>query len=151
MMDFGCIPKNIKNKVVNNTLLIEPEKMIVLENEGKYGAVDIKGRMLIPVAFDGIYSVINAGETMYYLLYNEQEYSAMEYIDLIKRQLGIYPEEENNQNNEQENTNTVDDNVDTNNVENDVQNTTSQEQQNGENVSSIESTDTPENTENNAE
>lgn len=111
MTDFGCIPKNVKDKVVNNTLLIEPQKVVVLEKNEKFGGIDTKGNMLIPVTFDGIYSTINAGETSYYLLYNDKEYNAVEYIRLIKEQLGIVDDEENEEdtNNMQDTNITVED------------------------------------------
>ena len=119
----------------------------MLEKDKKYGGIDAKGNMLIPVAFDGIYSTISEGKTMYHILYNGQEYDAIEYINLIKQQLGIYDEEEENeQNNSQEDTNTV---QDTNVVEN------NEEQSSGENTNSVDVSDTSnnssENTENSAE
>ncbi len=144
MMGFGCIPRNIKDKVVNSTVLIEPSKVVILEKDKKYGGVDTKGNILIPVAFDGIYSVISAGQTSYYLLYNEQEYDALEYIRLIKEQLGIVDEEENDN---QENTNTE---QDTNTTENNETNT-NVEQSNVENTNSENVSNVSENTENNAE
>ncbi len=165
--DLGCIPKNIKDKVVNNTLLIEPSKIVILQNNGKYGGIDTRGNVLIPVEFDGIYSIISAGKTMYYLLYNGQEYDALEYIRLIKEQFGI-SDDQDQENNEQENTNTVQDentvqdtnsvqdtntNQDANTVGNETEVETSAEPSNETNSESLpnDSNNAPENTENNAE
>ncbi len=144
---LGCIPKNMKDKVVNNTLLIEPQKVVVLEKDKKFGGIDTKGNMLIPVAFDGIYSTISAGETSYYLLYNEQEYNAVEYIRLIKEQLGIVDEDENEEDeNDAKDTNTVveDSNSTQNNAETNIE-------PSNENTPTSASTTEPENTENTAE
>ncbi len=142
---LGCVPKNVKDKVVNNTLLIEPQKVVVLEKDEKFGGIDTKGNMLIPVAFDGIYSTISAGETSYYLLYNEKEYDAVEYIRLIKEQLGIANEDEEDENDVQDTNTAVED---SNSMQNNAE--TNAESSN-ENTPTEASTTEPESTENTAE
>lgn len=87
--DFiGCQNTNIKDKVVNNVLAIGDSDVIVVSQDGKYGGVNTKGEQIIPFMFEYIYSITSAGEITYYLVYNQVDYNALEYIEMSKEHLG---------------------------------------------------------------
>ncbi len=137
---LGYIAENSSSKVDGNTLMIGDTEAIVVGKrdsygEGEvYGAVDIKGNELIPIVFEKIYSTTEAGNTNYFILHQGKNYSAKEYIDIRKQQLGYTKNEDDKVNTQptgdQNTTNTVVDNgsgsnnttVDENVVNNNVTN-----------------------------
>ena len=91
---IGYISDNQKNKVINNTLTIGETKTVVVytgnnNKDKRYGGVYVTGKEIIPARFDAVYSITNAGRNSYYILFNEKEYDAVEYINAIKTALGI--------------------------------------------------------------
>lgn len=86
---IGYVAEDSNDKVVNNALLMGTSKVIVVSQDKKYGGIYIDGREIIPIRFDAIYSITSSGTTAYYIYFNEKEYNAREYIDIVKRQLGI--------------------------------------------------------------
>lgn len=142
----GYISEDTNERVVNNALAMKGLKVIVVSKDKKYGGIYVDGREIVPVRFDGIYSITSSGTTSYYIYFNEKAYNAAEYIEIVKRQLGIdeTPEVEGNvvikDNNSNAATNEVSNEVTNNTVENttvtnEVTNTTENnqtEQGNGE-------------------
>jgi len=111
--NVGFISSNSSDKVNGNALTIGETKTIVVGNNELYGGVDVRGNELIPLRFEKIYSTTSAGKTTYYILHNGKDYSAEDYIEVMKKQLG-YEEEKLTEN-------TLD-----SNTENDEQNSSNQ-------------------------
>lgn len=101
--EIGCLNEGITDRVVNNALAIGDSEVIIVSKDNLYGGVSTKGDLLIPVMFKYMYSVTSRGETTYYMTYNDTDYLAMDYINVMKKRLG-YDEEEKEDNKEQENT-----------------------------------------------
>lgn len=128
--EIGFTNTTIKNKIINNSLVIGNTNTIIVgklkdkskySNEKIYGGVDSKGNTLIPVTFDAIYSITSGGQVTYYILYNGIEYNAIDLINAIKLLLGYKEEEINPPDEQQEQTQSQTSNeiVDTNTVLND--------------------------------
>lgn len=91
----GCaITKDMTERVVNNAITIGDTGVVVVSKDGKYGGINARKDLLLPVMFDYIYSLTSGGETKYYVVYNEKDYSATDYIDRMKEALGYNKEEE---------------------------------------------------------
>ena len=80
---LGCMNAKISGKVVNNLLIIPEYKAIVVNKGNYYGVVDYNGNILIPFGLDTIYSVTNAGEDTYSMVYYEKTYDVIQYLDSI--------------------------------------------------------------------
>lgn len=132
--DLGSINTSVKDKVVNNVLTIGDTEVIVVEKENAedkkkvYGGVSTKGELIIPFMFDYIYSITSGGEVNYYLVYNNVDYNAVEYIGLSKKKLGISEDDKtsgtNNNSTENKDSNTNSENTNTNNDANTATNQT---------------------------
>lgn len=125
---IGCINTNVKDRVINNAMLIGDSGVVIVGKDGLYGGISTKGDILIPVQFEYIFSQTSAGEQTYYIRANEKDYKAVDYIDAMKKYIGGYEEEnENNKdNNNQGNTN----NSNTQNNNNQANNTNTQNTEN---------------------
>ncbi len=91
---IGFVNQKIKDKVVNNAVVIEDTGVVVVSKDGKYGGIDAKGNELVQLMFDGVYSITSEGKTTYYVLFNGIEYNAIEYINAMKERLGYKMEAE---------------------------------------------------------
>lgn len=78
---IGCVAGTSSDKSSNNTLLIPKYEGIVVGKDEKYGIVTSLGKILLPVAVDSIYSITNAGEDTFYMLYKEQNIELINYIE----------------------------------------------------------------------
>lgn len=78
---IGCLTGTKSDKANNNTLLVPKYEGIVIGKEDKYGIVTSLGRLLLPVAVESIYSITNAGEETFYMLYQGQNFDLIDYID----------------------------------------------------------------------
>lgn len=105
-----------KNTIAKSAVTIGETETIIVGKDKLYGGVDVKGNELIPIRYEAIYSITNAGKTTYYILYNYTEYNAVEVIDAMKERLGYKDEvqEELNPNPNPEPDTTNDNNVTTN-------------------------------------
>lgn len=92
---IGYINTELKDRVVNNALLVGDTGTIIVSKDGKYGGIDIKGNDLIQIRYDAIYSVTSGGETVYYILFNGTEYNAVDLINAMKEILGYEDENDN--------------------------------------------------------
>ena len=110
----GFINKEIKNKVINDALVIKETNTVIVSKDSRYGAIDVKGNALIPVNYDAIYSITSSGITTYYILFNEKEYNAVQLINRMKEILGYPPEQEEVV---RPNTNTAENNSNSTNTE----------------------------------
>lgn len=91
----GCaITKDMTERVVNNVVTVGDTGVVIVSKDGKYGGINAKKDLLLPVMFDYVYSLTSGGETKYYVVYNEKDYSATDYIDRMKEALGYNKEEE---------------------------------------------------------
>jgi len=118
---IGCVNTDIKEKIVNNVLTIGDSEVIVFVKDEKYGGVSIKGEQIIPFMCDYIYSITSGGEVTYYMVYNNVDYKAMDYIKISKERLGYTEGEketgvslDNENNNSTEGNTNTNSNVDTN-------------------------------------
>lgn len=98
---IGCLTGTKNDKTNNNTLLVPKYEGIVIGKEDKYGIVTSLGKLLLPVAVESIYSITNAGEETFYMLYQDNN---IDLIDHIDKQL-------NAQSNQNKNTNTTNENT----------------------------------------
>ncbi|MCI9365923.1 MAG: hypothetical protein HFJ54_05060 [Clostridia bacterium] len=118
----GYVNENTNDKVVNNALTIGDTKVVVVSKDKKYGGVHTSGTEIIDLRYDSIYSITSSGATAYYIYFNGKEYNAREYINAMKKSLGINdkPEVEGDVilDNQNDLSNTVNDtnNVNTNNI-----------------------------------
>lgn len=81
--DLGYRSDETGDKSINNTLLIPSDvglECIVLCRDGKYGIVDLEGKMIVPVVFEKIYSITNAGEETYYMELDGQIFELKQYF-----------------------------------------------------------------------
>ena len=105
---FGCLATSIiKDKVVNNVLLVPDAECIVVFNGEKYGIINKEGNIFVQYLLDSVYSITSAGKTTYYMdfEYNgeKMEYDVLWYLE----ELGLYKnpdKEEQAENNNLENT-----------------------------------------------
>lgn len=88
----GFLAKDLKGKVANNALTIGDTNTIIISQDGKYGGVDVKGNILIPIRYEAVYSITSNGITSYYILFNGTEYNAVELINRMKQLIGGYEE-----------------------------------------------------------
>ena len=125
---LGCIrSSSSSSSEYNSTILIPEYNAIVVEKEGKYGLVDIRGNLIMTCGADAIYSKTSGGEMSYWLLVQNNE------IDLLDYLHKNYKPSDTTQNTESQNTenqgNTVQNTTGTEN-----QNTTQQQSQDGQNA-----------------
>lgn len=131
--NLGFVSTNSSDKVNGNALTIGETKTVVVGNNELYGGVDVKGNELIPLRFEKIYSTTSAGKTTYYILHNGKDYSATDYIDVMKKQLGYEKDttinnninhntEGGHENSSEQNRNEVQNQATTNEVNNEVSN-----------------------------
>ena len=80
---------------MNNAAIIGTSNVIVVQKGEIYGGISTKGDMLIPLGCEDIYSITTAGETTYYMKWQENGaiYKAMDMITAMKKQIGGYEEE----------------------------------------------------------
>lgn len=141
---IGSINTKVKERVVNNAAVIGESGVVVLGKDGKYGGISTRGDMLLPIQFEYIYSVTSGGQTNYYIVINEKDYKALDYINAMKKALGYPVEEDENENlnNTDNQTNTSTQNQDTNNtITNTAENTVS----NGDNSNVVNENTTSQN------
>lgn len=120
--EFGCIPTSIKDKVVNNTLIISDCEAIVVKNDKKYGIINKNGEVLVQYVLNAVYSTTSAGKNTYYMNFDHDgetiEYEVLWYLE----QMGLYKpkkdekEPTNTSKNEIENNTVVSENVVENNI-----------------------------------
>lgn len=91
---LGCINTDITDRAVNNVLAIGDTEVVVVSKDELYGGISTRGDFLLPVMFEYIFSITSGGETNYYIVYNGIDYSAKEYIDIMKDRLGYNKVEE---------------------------------------------------------
>ncbi len=119
-VSLGCISKTSSNRSLNNILVIPDVEGIVvcqeIERDSRkteiYGIVNSRGKELIPMCLETVYSVTVSGKDEYTMVNNGNSIDVIEYVKLTREF-----EEENNKNTT---TNTV-----TNEVSNTIQNTQS--------------------------
>ena len=90
---IGAIHKDTQNSELNNVAIIADTGVVIISKDGKYGGINERKDMLIPMMFDDVYSEVSDGEVIYYIVYNGVNYLAEDYINLMKEKLG-YDEEE---------------------------------------------------------
>lgn len=98
---FGCIATGIKDKVVNNALIVPDCEAIVVQKDKKYGLINKNGEILVQYLLNAVYSTTSAGENTYYMNFDHNgqtiEYEVLWYLE----QMGLYtPKKEENKNNE---------------------------------------------------
>lgn len=91
---LGCINTERKDRVVNSSLTIGDTEVVVVSKDDVYGGISTRGDFLLPVMFEYVFSITSGGETNYYMVYNGIDYSAKEYIDIMKERLGYNKVEE---------------------------------------------------------
>lgn len=140
-ISLGCISGNGSNSNANNILIIPDVKGIVVckqyELDNKkiqcYGIVNSKGKELVGVVLDSIYSIVSNGQEQYTMVSKGTSYDVINTIQEIhKNDPDIWHYDEN----EYENTNStivdIDMNINSNTTTNEVTNTTSNERTNTE-------------------
>lgn len=137
--EIGCINDGLTDRVVNNALAIGDSEVIIVSKDNLYGGVSTKGDLLIPIIFKYMYSLTSSGETTYYMTYNDTDYLAIDYINIMKKKLGYEEDEEENVNDEKNNSS------DTNTTVNDNENQADINQTNETNTENIENTNTENN------
>lgn len=72
------------NKSVEHLISIEKCNGIIVKKDEKYGIIDIKGNILVPIVVDAIYSIEGASseESKYFMLYNGEELNVIERLIL---------------------------------------------------------------------
>lgn len=73
-------------KTTGNLLLIDEYELIVVENNKKYGLIDVNAKEILPLAATDMYSITNAGVKSYYMQLNGNIYNIE--TDFLER-LGI--------------------------------------------------------------
>lgn len=139
---IGCINTNVKDRVINNAMLIGDTGVIVVGKDELYGGISTKGDLIIPVQFEYIFSQISAGEQTYYIRANEKDYKAIDYIKAMKQYIGGYEEENNNNNNNNQENNNNANTTNTMSNTTDTSNTQTQNTQNMQNIQNVENTST---------
>ena len=124
---LGCIPTNIKDRVVNNSIIIKDIKGIIVSKDKKYGIIKENGEIILECVLNAVYSTTNAGNVTYHLNYDyngrSYDYELLWYLE----QTGKYtPATKNNENNSNitQNTNVVQ-NTQVNSITNTVNNSIS--------------------------
>lgn len=87
-ISLGCISKTSSDRTLNNILIIPEIEGIVVckqfEINSKrieyYGIVNSRGKELVPVALDTVYSVTVSGQEEYTMINNGNSYDIIEYI-----------------------------------------------------------------------
>ena len=150
---IGCIASTVKDKIVNNLVIIPDIEGIVICKDKKYGLITSTGIELLPCALNVMYSITDAGIDDYFMNYsytdseNKQQevtYNVIEYLkelNIIRvndsnNSLDDNKQEQTNNNvntQEQNNTNNVQNNVQQQNYTNNVQEQQSQVQNNNNN------------------
>lgn len=92
--EIGYIKKNIKDSTINNAVAIKDTGVVIVGKDDVYGGIDVRGNELIQIRYESIYSKTIDGKTTYYILYNDLEYDAVEFINLMKERLGYNVKEE---------------------------------------------------------
>lgn len=105
--NLGYVQNSSQN--INNLLIVPNYDVIVVEKDGKYNLITLKGKEVIGSFVDGIYTTIEGGETKYYISYNEK---TIDLLPLLKQ----YSASSNNKSTEINNTTTDDYNTVTNNT-----------------------------------
>lgn len=82
---IGCYARNViddrgriveqSTKTTNNVLSIDSYEAIVVEGENGYGIIDINGKERVETSATDIYYVLDAGETIYYMIYGGKTYN----------------------------------------------------------------------------
>lgn len=122
----------IKDKSINNVVVITDIEGIVVGKSGKYGVVNSIGKMIIPCEFDKIYSITNEGKDEFYLEKNGKTTKLTKYLNDNKINV-----EENNSQTNNNSTNKVNNNVTnsiTTNTTNNISNKTTNKNNNDSNT-----------------
>ena len=81
---IGCnsegkiIGENVNNtnkKTTGNLLTIDEYELIVVENNGKYGLINVDGKEILSATATDMFSITNAGVKYYYMKMNEKTYN----------------------------------------------------------------------------
>lgn len=91
---IGSNHKDVKDSGLNNAAVVADTGVVIVSKDGKYGGINNRGDMLIPMMFDDVYSEVSDGEVIYYIVYNGVNYLAEDYINLMKEKLGYNEEDE---------------------------------------------------------
>ena len=135
---LGCIIGSTTDKNVNSVLIIpEIESVVIgqyfIENEGssstkkvaKYGVYNAKGKEIVPICLDNLYSITSSGQVEYMMLNGGNTYNVIEYVKqwvIPQENTNTTPEqtETNNKTNETIVNNVVVNEVSTNSIVNEV-------------------------------
>ena len=81
--DLGCTAGSGTqgDKTANNILLIPDYEGIVVKQGELYGIMDSTGKELVPVALQSVYSITNAGQDTYYMIYDNRVMNVITYIE----------------------------------------------------------------------
>ncbi len=101
---IGSVNNKLTDRVVNNAMVIGETGVIVVKKEDKFGGINEKGDLLLPLMFEYIYSITSGGETTYYMTHNGIDYKAQDMIDLMKKRLGYEEENKEGTNSSEPNT-----------------------------------------------
>lgn len=125
---IGCnlaeIEINGTKKAVNPVVTIEECDGIVVKQADKYGVIDIKDNIIVPIQVDSIYSLNNEkNELEYFMIYNGEELNIIKM--LVEQGIIEDPKAKVNTQEDNENTNTIENvnNTITTNSQNKITNT----------------------------
>ena len=81
--ELGCTAGsgNRGDETANNILLIPDYEGIVVREGDLYGIMDSNGRELVPIALQSVYSIVNAGQETYYMIYDNRVMNVITYIE----------------------------------------------------------------------
>lgn len=121
---FGYIASNNKDAI--NLLVIPDYNVLVACKDKKYTLLNSSGEELFAPVADDIYMTINGGQTYYYIMVNNKQMNAIEFLDSIGIKNNTKKQDDKESSNSTDETNTTKTNqTDSNSTEN---NQNSQEQ-----------------------
>ena len=142
---IGYITTNNKAGSGYNLLIVPEYNVIVVGLEDKYTVINLNGKEIWGLVFDGMYMYIDKGETSYLMEYDSKTYNLTEQLDKIgygkkqytidnddKEQEESQSEEQEESNNNQSQRNDEEDNSQDNNEEDDGEDNNNGEDDNGE-------------------
>lgn len=89
---FGCnlevVELNGVKKECIPVLAIEECNGVVVKKEEKYGLIDLKGELLVPIKVESIYELenIESEEKEYFMIYNNKELNILERLELVNNE-----------------------------------------------------------------
>lgn len=116
---LGYIKGTTKTAKGDNLLLIPEVEGIIVNKDAKYGLISSTGKILVPISTQQIYAEVSAGESTYYMVYNNQVTNLLE--ALKKANVTVKNKNDNNTTTKNTTTNTTTNTV----VENTTTNNTS--------------------------